>query len=300
MDKDKKILLYMLIPGILGFFIFYLIPFLMSIPSVFLDSTNSYNFVGLKNIRDILSNIPFLRAIKNTSYFLLISMPLIIIVPLLLALSIYDMDKRSRNVYLVLFLIPMAIPSGSLVFFFKQFFSLNGFLNNFLSVFHTIKIDWFNSSYSLIAIIIIYLWKNIGYNVVLFMGGLLMIPKEYKEYAFLEGASKLDEFRYITIIYLIPTLLLVFLMSVINSFKIFREIYLIFGSYPSQNTYMIQHFLNNTFTSLNYEKLVSASNIVTVLIGSFVFMFFYFENKLLEKIYDFRRGKNVFIKKNKN
>jgi multiple sugar transport system permease protein len=104
---------------------------------------------------------------------------------------------------------------------------------------------------------------------VLFLAGLGNIPKDYYEAAWMDNASSLQVFRHITLPCLLPTGILALIMSIINSFKIFREIYLITGSYPNEDIYTLQHFMNNMFASLNYPRLTSATVILVFIIALF-------------------------------
>lgn len=279
-SKNKSLYL-MLFIGVSGFLLFYLIPFFISLPNMFFSNKNG--FEGLNIIIDLLNNEPFIRALKNTGLFLLWCLPLVMVIPLIFAILLKNIGKE-KQLFLLLLLLPMAIPSSSVVFFWKNMFAVNGFFNNFLYNFGVEPINWFQTDYDRIIFGVIFIWKYIGYNIVLFLGGLSSIPKEYYEYASMETNSKISVFKNITSIYILPTTIVVLLLSVINSFKIFREIYLISGSYPSKNSYMVQHFLNNQFNSLNYSKLITASTITTFLIGIIMIMIFYFEAKVTKNI----------------
>lgn len=279
---NKKTTLYiLLLPSLIGFLVFYIIPFIFSLPNIFFSNKNG--FEGFSVIVELLNNEPFIRSIKNTFLFMAICLPFLIIIPLIFAILLKNMYGL-KKIFLILFLVPMVIPSSSVVFFWKNMFAVNGFFNNFLYNFGVEPINWFQTDYDRIIFGVIFIWKYIGYNIVLFLGGLSSIPKEYYEYASMETNSKISVFKNITSIYILPTTIVVLLLSVINSFKIFREIYLISGSYPSKNSYMVQHFLNNQFNSLNYSKLITASTITTFLIGIIMIMIFYFEAKVTKNI----------------
>ena len=109
-----------------------------------------------------------------------------------------------------------------------------------------------------------FLWKNLGYNMILFMAALAGIPKDILEVAELEGAGRIYQFFHIKLRYLSPTIVFVLILSMINSFKIFREVYLLTGDYPYDKLYMLQHFMNNTFLSLDYQKLSSAAILICI------------------------------------
>ena len=121
-----------------------------------------------------------------------------------------------------------------------------------------------NSGKGQVVIVMMFLWKNLGYNMILFMSALCSIPKDIIEVADLEGAGRLWKFVHIKLRYLSPTILFVLILSLINSFKVFREVYLLTGDHPLAKLYMLQHFMNNTFNSFDYQKLSAAAVIFAI------------------------------------
>ena len=130
----------------------------------------------------------------------------------------------------------------------------------------------------------LYLWKNTGYNMVLFLAGLQNIPQEYYESSEIDGAGGWRKFIHITMVYLTPAAFFIFVISIINSFKVFRETYLISGAYPHDSIYMLQHYMNNMFASLDYQKLTSAAFIMAVFIYVLVLSLYKFERKISNAI----------------
>ena len=122
----------------------------------------------------------------------------------------------------------------------------------------------------ILIIILMYLWKNISFSIVLFWSGINWIPQIYHEQCQLDGATGRQEFQYITWILLKPTTLVVLLMSIVNSFKVFKEIYMLYGAYPSPYVYMLQHYMNNQFLSLNMQKLSAAAWCMFIILGIFL------------------------------
>ena len=281
--RKNKTAYLMLSASLLGFLFFYIIPYFISMFYAFVDNPLSKSFVGLINYRDLFNNKYFLRGLKNTIIFMCISIPLNMIISLGLAMICNKIKVFSKYLNLV-FLIPLAIPSATTAFFWKQVFSLNGFLNKFLGIFNFEAVDWLNSKYSMYIMVFIFLWKNIGYNMILFIAGLNNIPKSYYECAQLEGASRWQQFRIVTLTYLVPTFFLVFIMTFINSFKVFKEIYILTGDNPHENIYILQHFMNNMFMSLNYPKLVSSISILITIIISMIVVVFIFEGRVSKNL----------------
>ena len=108
-------------------------------------------------------------------------------------------------------------------------------------------------------ILLLYLWKNVGYGVILLLAGLMTIPKEQYAVSELDGAGKWQKFWHITTPQMWNPVFFALLFAMINGFKCFREIFLIGGEHPGKELYMMQHFMNNSFENLNYGKLSVAS-----------------------------------------
>jgi multiple sugar transport system permease protein len=262
--KNSGVVIFLL-PGFLGFFIFFILPFCLSLVYAFMDRPVNGSFAGFSNFSGLFQNRAYLRGLLNTIRFIGISVPLNLIIPLCVAMLVNKIIK-GREWFTLVFLIPLVIPSGSMVFFWKALFSYEGVLNGLLHNLGITKINWLDSSLALPVMILIFLWKNCGYNMVLFLSGLGNIPKDYYEAAWMDNASSFSVFLFITLPCLLPTGILALIMSIINSFKIFREIYLITGSYPQEDIYSLQHFMNNMFTSLNYPRLTSATAVLVFII----------------------------------
>ena len=277
MKKNNAIPIIMLSISLLGFSFFYLFPFILSLIYGLTDNPINMKFVGLKNFIDLFKNKYFMLGLKNTVIFMVISIPINILLSLAIALGINKFTKY-RNYFGLAFLIPLVIPSATTAFFWENLFSLNGIVNKYLGILGIAKIDWFQSEYGMFVMIFIFLWKNIGYNMTLFISGLNNIPNQYYECADIEGANWFYKFTKITLVYLMPTIFLVLIMTFVNSFKVFKEIYIITGEYPHKSLYVLQHYMNNMFLSLNYSKLVSAVYILTVVIVFLVIVLFKAEN----------------------
>lgn len=283
MKTNNVVPILMISVSIIGFSLFFLLPFAYSIVFALTDNPIQFNFVGLQNFKDLFNNDLFLLGLRNTFKFMIISIPLNIVLSLIIALIILKINIYI-NFFTLVFLIPLVIPSATTALFWESLFSLNGVVNKYLTTFGYQQIDWFNSEYGMYIMILIFLWKNIGYNMVLFISGLTNIPESYYEAAQIEGASRLQVFTKITLVYLIPTSFLVLIMTFVNSFGIFREIYIITGRIPHESLYVLQHFMNNMFFSLNYSRLASASYVITIIIVLFVGFVFKAENKITKDL----------------
>lgn len=257
-----------LIPGLAGFLVFYILPFFISFGYSFMDKPVEGSFVGFQNFIELFRNKAYLLGLYNTLRFIGISVPVNMVFSLGIAMLINKMKKR-KELFSLIFLIPLVIPSGSMVSFWKALFSYDGALNGLLHGIGIEKINWLDSKLALFIMTVIFVWKNLGYNMVLFLAGLNNIPKEYYEAASVDGAKPWQAFWHITLPHLAPTSVLVLIMSIINSFKVFKEIYLITGGYPHESIYTLQHFMNNMFASLNYPRLTTATTVLVVIVAIF-------------------------------
>jgi len=264
-NKAKDNAIYFLLPSALGFMIFFIFPFVISLGYAFLDRPVGGRFVGFANFIALFGNSSYQIAATNTAVFMGICVPLNIICSLGIAMLLNDVRKHKRLLSLA-FLIPLVIPSGSMVFFWKMMFANDGFINGLLSRIGTNPVLWLETSWAMFVIILVFVWKNLGYNIVLILAGLSGIPKDFYEAAVMDGASEWQSFTQITLPFLVPTFVLTTLMSIINSFKVFKEIYLITGDYPHESIYMLQHFMNNMFSSLNYARLTTATTVLVLVI----------------------------------
>ncbi|OXS54752.1 sugar ABC transporter permease [Cohnella sp. CIP 111063] len=250
-----------LMPSAGGFALFYVIPFAMGLVYSFQDGTPDGAFVGLAGYRELLASASFRKAAWNTALFTFMSVPLMIGSSLCLAILL------NKSVYLrkwlrTAFILPLVVPVASVVFIWQIGFDWNGAVNAWMHSFGMERIDWMKSDWAIVTVTLVYAWKNMGYNVILFLAGLQNIPESYYEIARLEGAGPFTSWRSITMVYLMPTLFFVVLMSIIGSFKVFRETYLIAGNYPHDSIYMLQHYMNNMFLSLDIQKLTAAASLM--------------------------------------
>jgi multiple sugar transport system permease protein len=183
---------------------------------------------------------------------------------LILALLLYH-GKRQEGFFKTSFLLPMAMPVASIVILWKQLFHKNGLLNLLLVHLGMERIDFLNSDKAFMVLVFTYLWKNVGYNMILWLTGLNDISLSLYEAASVDGAGTLAKFRYITLPRLVPTVFMISVLAFINSFKVFREAYLIAGDYPDSSIYMLQHVFSNWFVALDIQKM-SAGAVLMVLV----------------------------------
>ncbi|MBQ8327863.1 MAG: sugar ABC transporter permease [Lachnospiraceae bacterium] len=266
-----------LAPSFLGVMIFFFIPFLVVIFYSLIDNPISKNFVFLDNFKRVMDNAAFKMAAENTFTFSILAVPLAVLLSLLLAIML-ESKIPLKSQLRTFFLSPMMVPAASIVLIWQVLFNYNGVVNQWLAPFGVEQIDWLKSEHAQIVVVLLFLWKNLGYNMILFMAALSSIPKDIIEVARLESASPFKIFMKIKIRYLSSTILFVTIMSLINSFKVFREVYLLTGKYPYNTIYMLQHYMNNTFASLDYQKLSVAAILMSLVMIVIIGILFIAEN----------------------
>ena len=273
-DKTERYAVLFLIPSLLGMGTFYVMPLLGTFWSSLMSGVVNPTFVGLRNYKELVSNPIFRLGLKNTFIFISMAVPIGILISLMIALGIKQLSTYKRLLQCIV-LIPLVIPTASVAFFWKNFFAKRGPFTQLINYFISTDVDWLQSNWGLLIMVFIYVWKNLGYNTILFTAALYNIPNSYYESASLDGGSGWCRFRYITLPSILPTGGIVMIMSIMNSFKVFKEIYLIAGPYPHESMYLLQHYMNNVFDKLDYQKLTTSAYIflVVVIVGIKVVQF---------------------------
>lgn len=256
MKKQKTAYLFLL-PSLIGTTVFVLIPFADVIRRSFLKAVGN-TFVETANYREVLTNQAFGEAVWHTFRFLSICIPLLLVLSFGIALLLCQL-KGARAFFQTLFLLPMAVPVASLVVFFKIIFHENGLLNELLNLLHMQGKDWMSTDTAFWILVFSYIWKNLGYDVVLWIAARSGIGKEQYEAAKVSGAGAKECFFYITMPQMKPGIVLIGVLSFVNAFRVFREAYLIAGDYPHESIYMLQHLFNNWFTRLDIQKMSAAA-----------------------------------------
>ncbi len=266
------------LPSILGLLVFFIIPFGITVRLSFMESRGSDVFVGLKNYSDVLNSATFRLAAKNTLKFNAIAVPLILILSFAVAMLLYK-KLRGYNFFRTVFVFPLVLPVASVVLFFQIIFNESGVVNRILELFNLDPVNWMNSGAAFVVLLVLYLWKNAGYNIILFLAALNSIPREYYEAAEIDGAGSWVKTTRITLPLIVPYTFFIVVISIVNSFKAFREAFILFGSHPDQSIYMLQHFMNNNFDNLNYIRLSVGAILLFLVIFVLMFILLKIRNK---------------------
>lgn len=277
--SNKKALSFFLLPGLILILVFYLIPFIGGIEYSFTDGTFTNRFVGFKNYMQLWKNEMFLLGLQNTLELSIICAPLLWILSFLIAVLLEDF-KQQNVAFRSYMLLPYLMPSSALLLVWLIGFDYGGIVNRCLEAMGTVRIMWLESGSLRIPIIIMFLWKNMGFCVVIFSASLQTIPYAYYEYALLEGAGFLTKIFRITLPLIAPNAFLVFFVAWINSFKVYKEVYFIAGAYPDYSVYTLQNYMNNMLARLDYQSVTSAAYSFAVIVLVLFGILFLFQRKV--------------------
>ena len=275
--RKKRASALFLAPSVLGVLVFFILPFIVVIVYSMVDNPINMEFTGFNNFIRVMNNGAFKKAVFNTIRFSVIAVPLAVVLSLLLAV-VLEWKIPFKSQFRTFFLSPMMVPVASVVLIWQVLFHYNGAVNEWLTPFGLEKIDWLKSEYAYIVIVVLFLWKNLGYNMILFMAALSNIPEDLVEVARLENANKWQIFWHIKLRFMSSTILFVTIMSLINSFKVFREVYLMTGGYPYDSLYLLQHYMNNMFDKLDYQNLSAAAVLMSLVMIVIIGIMFIVEN----------------------
>ncbi len=270
---------FFLSPSISGVALFFVAPFVMVFYYAFTSSAVNGEFTGIDNFKALFQNNAFTLAAVNTVILLVIAVPAAVLLALFLAILL-ERELPGKSFLRSAFLSPLMVPVASVVLIWQVLFHQNGVINTFLAGFGITAVDWFHSPWSRFVVLLLYLWKNLGYNMILFTAAIASVPKEQLEIAELEGAGPFRKFFSVKIHYISSTVLFVTILSLISAMKIFREVYLLTGSYPYETLYLLQHFMNNTFRSLDYQKLSTAAILLALATSVVIAVLFVVERRL--------------------
>lgn len=273
--RNRKAPVAFLIPSFLGVLIFVLLPFADVIRRSFGSSVTG-EFLGLGNYELVFKNGAFRLAVENTCRFISVCLPFLILLGFLTALVLTGMmedhgsRRRLRKVgkgvgwVKSMLLFPMAMPAATVVLVWQMVFGKGGFLGQ---VFGS-QVGFMDSESAFWVLVFSYIWKNLGYTVVLWMAGILAVPYSLQEAAKVDGAGRFTIILRILMPNLKGVLYTITVLSFLNSFKVFREAYLVAGSYPHESMYLLQHLFNNWFVALELDKMAAAA----VCMGAVLFL----------------------------
>ncbi|MCI9176054.1 MAG: sugar ABC transporter permease [Lachnospiraceae bacterium] len=265
-------------PVLLGTFLFFLLPFAICVKYSFTFGVGGASFAGFQNYKEVFSSRAFRLAAANTLRFLAIGVTANLALSFFLAVLIQKGLKGSRFFRYIL-LLPLVLPIASVVMVIQVFFAETGVLNHWLIRLGVPVVQWLEGPEAFWVLLGLYLWKSVGYGVILLLSGLNAIPGEFYQTAAMEGAGGLRKLVSITLPLMAPHFFLAAVMGIVNAFKSYREAFLLGGKHPHDSIYMMQHFLNNNFENLNYQKLSVAAILLLLALLALLWVLYLFQNR---------------------
>ena len=264
MFHKRSVWLYLL-PGMAGLMAFYVVPFLWGIWFSLTDGTIDNRFVGFENYLRVWRNEVFILGLRNTLELSLLCAPVIFLLSFFLATLLRKRiagDGFFRNSLLL----PYLMPSSAILIIWLLIFDYGGVVNRLFVALGYDRVFWLEGGALRVPIVLMYIWKNLGFSVVIFTAALQAVPDALYEYASLEGAGPVRQAFSITLPQILPTAFLVLVLAMVNAFKIFKEVYFIGGSYPDESIYTLQHYMNNKFARLDYQDVTTAAYSFAVIV----------------------------------
>lgn len=151
-----------------------------------------------------------------------------------------------------------------MVLVWKMLFEKQGFLNRLLGSY----VDFLKEDSAFYILVGSYLWKNLGYTLVLWLAGLRFVPGDMLDAARVDGAGRAVCFFRVTLPNLKGSMYTILVVSILNSFKVFREVYLVGGDYPQESIYLLQHIFNNWYVNLDFDKMAAGAVLSVLVLGS--------------------------------
>lgn len=268
--QTNKWLVLFLLPSMSGFFIFILVPILASFGISFTDwdLISSIHFVGIKNYMEVFRDAAFWQSFKNTLGFILGYLPLVTIFGLLAALLVNSKIKF-KSMFRGIYFLPVVTSWVAVSLVWKWLFNPSyGLLNYLLSLININGPQWLEDpKTAMIAIILTSVWKDIGFIMVLYLGGLQGIDLSYYEAAKIDGASEQQQFWKITLPLLKKTTFFVLTISLINSFQVFDQVNIMTGGGPGNATsVVVQSVYNHAFRYFQMGYATAESWILFIVI----------------------------------
>jgi multiple sugar transport system permease protein len=273
---------FFLAPAMISIFVFFFIPVLAAFIISFTDfdiySLGNYanlRFVGLKNYSDLLSNELFWISLKNTFYFVIVASPLSIAVSLGAALILNSKLVKLKGLFRLSYFIPVVTTLVAVAIVWRFIYHPRfGMLNYMLSSFGVNPIDWLGDPFwAMPSIILMSIWKNFGYNMIIFIAGLQNIPEHLYEAAVLEGANGWQRFKKITIPLLAPTTIFISIITMIGNFQLFAEPYVMTQGGPLNKTLsVVQYMYQEGFRwwNMGYSASIAFVLFLIIFVGTMI------------------------------
>ncbi len=278
--NNIKTVIFFLAPALGSIFIFFFIPVIAAFIISFTDfdiytlgDLSTLRFIGFDNYAKLLNDELFWTALQNTFYFVVVAGPLSIAVSLSAALLLNSKLTKFKSLFRLAYFLPVVTTLVAVAIVWRFIYHPNfGILNFFLGMFGINPIDWLGDPFwAMPSIIILAVWKNFGYNMIIFIAGLQNIPDELYEAADIEGASAFQKFIHITLPMLAPTTIFVSIITMIGYFQLFAEPYVMTQGGPLNKTLsIVQYMYQEGFRwwNMGYSASIAFILFIIIFIGT--------------------------------
>ena len=278
MYRKARLVWPFLLPGLAGILLFYVLPFFGGIWYSLTDGSFENAFVGFRNYQNVWQNPMFQLGLKNTMEMSLICAPGLFLLSFVFAVLLNRM-RHAGAFFRNTVLLPYLMPSSAVLIVWLLWFDYGGPVNRMLAALGMDRVFWLQGAELRLPVVLLFLWKNLGFCVVIFLAALQAIPEALYEYATLEGASFTRQSFTITLPLIVPSAFLVFILCWVNAFRIFKEVYFIGGAYPDEPLYTLQNYMNNMYGKLNYQNVTTAAYSFAVIVFALFGLLFWLQHR---------------------
>lgn len=276
----KKYVPYLfLLPAGIVLLIFFFIPFFQTVYLSFFDySTSIYHpvAIGFDNYVKLFHSHIFYKVLWNTFVYLFVAVPILVIFPLFIAILI-NQKIRGVTLYKILIYLPVIVSIVVAAIAFKWLYADQGILNYIVTLFGGSSVGWLTDpNWALYSVIIVTIWKGIGYYMIIYLAALMSVPQELYEACDIDGANFLTKHLTVTIPHIMPTIALVTTISAISAMKVFAEIYVMTKGGPLNSSKTIVYYIyERAFENLDlgYASAMAVVLLIIVMLFSLINIF---------------------------
>ena len=269
-SRSEKLLRSIVVSALVIFFVtFFIIPIIMVLVGSFYQWNplkSQFNFLGLDNWQRVFTNELFWRSMGNTVFFAAVSTVFRVVLGLALASALFSRLIKHKSLYRVLYYLPTITPLVAVAFVWKFIFDPRiGLLNQMMGT----NVNWlFDSRYAMIAILILTIWKDFGYAVIILLGGMYSLPQDCYEAAEIDGAGAWQRFRRLTLPLLKPTILFIVITSLISYFQTSIPVMVLTQGGPGTQTYLASYLIyDQAFVKYNFGYASALSFVLFMFIA---------------------------------
>lgn len=262
-----------LLPAGIVLLVFFFIPFFQTFILSFLNYSNdiySPDVCGLQNYINLFHNPVFYKVLLNTFLYLVLAVPILAVVPLFLAILI-NQKIKGITLYKILIYLPVIVSIVVAAIAFKWLYADQGILNYLVTSLGGEKIGWLTDTrWALLSVVIVTIWKGIGYYMIIYLAALMSVPKELYEACDIDGANFLTKHLTVTIPHIMPTIALVTTISAISAMKVFAEIYVMTKGGPLNSSKTIVYYIyEKAFENLDLGLASAMAVVLLVIVMAF-------------------------------